>query len=113
MLHEPAAPVAEDFSVGYKTRLGVWMFIPYLLFYAGFVALNLASPESMELIVLLGMNLATVYGFALIVVALILALIYDGLCRAREATDKAISVANGAAAEAAAQTTTTEEGDNN
>ena len=84
MLHEPAAPVAEDAAAGYKTRLGVWMFIAYLLFYAGFVGLNLASPQSMEAIVLLGMNLATVYGFALIVVALILALIYDGLCRARE-----------------------------
>jgi len=84
MLHEPAAPVAEDVTIGYKTRLGVWMFIAYLLFYAGFVGLNLASPASMEAIVLLGMNLATVYGFALIVVALILALIYDWLCRGQE-----------------------------
>ncbi len=84
MSHEPSAVVAEDAAAGYKTRLGVWMFICYTLFYAGFVALNLASPRAMESKVLAGLNLATVYGFALIVVALILALIYDGLCRARE-----------------------------
>lgn len=84
MLHEPAAPVAEDPTIGYKTRLGTWMFLAYLLFYAGFVGWNLASPAAMEAIVLWGMNLATVYGFALIVVALILALIYDRLCRGQE-----------------------------
>ena len=39
----------------------------------------------MEVTVLAGMNLATVFGFALIVVALIQALIYDRLCRNREA----------------------------
>lgn len=98
MLHEPAAPVAEDTTIGYKTRLGTWMFLAYLLFYAGFVGCNPASPSSMEAIVLLGMNLATVYGFALIVVALILAVIYDQLCRAQEqlAADAARVSAEGA-----------------
>ncbi len=65
-------------------RLGVWMFICYSLFYAGFVAINLYSPVLMEKIVLFGLNLATVYGFALIIVALIQALVYDGLCRRQE-----------------------------
>jgi len=74
----------KDLGAAYKTRLGVWMFIPYLLFYASFVFLNLASPKSMELPVLAGMNLATVFGFGLIVVALIQALIYDGMCRSHE-----------------------------
>jgi len=85
MLHEPASTSGKDPAAAYKARLGVWMFICYSLFYAGFVALNLASPTSMEMTVLAGMNLATVYGFALIVVALIQALVYDGLCRAQEA----------------------------
>jgi hypothetical protein len=70
--------------VAYKSRLGVWMFVCYSLFYASFVAINLASPTSMERTVLAGMNMATVYGFALIVVALVQALIYDRLCRAQE-----------------------------
>ncbi len=85
MLHEPASTGGKDPAAPYKARLGVWMFIFYSLFYAGFVAINLASPTSMELTVLAGLNLATVYGFALIVVALIQALIYDKLCRAQEA----------------------------
>ena len=33
----------------------------------------------------LGLNLVTVYGFALIIVAFIQALIYDAMCRRKEA----------------------------
>ncbi|MHB8994658.1 MAG: DUF485 domain-containing protein [Armatimonadota bacterium] len=84
MLHEPASSGGKDPAAAYKSRLGVWMVICYSLFYASFVALNLASPTSMEKSVLAGMNLATVFGFALIVVALLQALVYDGLCRAQE-----------------------------
>lgn len=84
MLHEPAKPVGDDPAGPYKMRLGLWMFLFYGLFYAGFVAINLIRPLLMEAIVLMGMNLATVYGFALIVVALIEALIYDYLCRREE-----------------------------
>ncbi len=39
----------------------------------------------MGTIVFAGLNLATVYGFALIIVALIEALIYDCMCRKKEA----------------------------
>jgi hypothetical protein len=39
----------------------------------------------MAAIVFAGLNLATVYGFALIIVALIEALIYDWMCRKKEA----------------------------
>ena len=84
MLHAPAAPAGKDPAAPYKARLGVRMFICYLLFYAAFVAINLGKPLWMERPVLLGMNLATVYGFALILVALVQALVYDGMCRARE-----------------------------
>jgi hypothetical protein len=48
------------------------------------VGTNLAAPLLMEKIVLWGLNLATVYGMALIVVAFIEALIYDALCRRQE-----------------------------
>lgn len=84
MLHEPASSSGKDAAAPYKSRLGVWMFIIYALFYVGFVAINIASPLSMESIVAFGLNLATVYGFALIVGALILALIYDKLCQKQE-----------------------------
>jgi fructose-specific phosphotransferase system IIC component len=85
MLHEPASTGGKDPAAAYKTKLGVRMFVLYSLFYAGFVAINIASPSSMEATVLAGMNLATVYGFALIVVALLQALVYDAMCRAEEA----------------------------
>jgi hypothetical protein len=85
MLHEPATPTEKDPAGPYKMRLGIRMFVFYSLFYAGFVAVNLLSPLAMASIVFAGLNLATVYGFALIIVALIEALIYDGMCRKKEA----------------------------
>ncbi len=85
MLHEPATPSSKDPAGPYKMRLGIWMFLFYSLFYAVFVAINLLSPQAMGAIVFLGLNLATVYGFALIIVALIQALIYDAMCRKKEA----------------------------
>ncbi len=84
MLHKPATPVGKDPAADYKQRLGIWMFAFYALFYAGFVAINLLAPLVMEATVFLGLNLATVYGFALIIVALIEALIYDWMCRRKE-----------------------------
>ncbi len=65
-------------------RLGLWMCFGYAVFYAGFVAINLISPKAMEAEALLGMNLATIYGFALIVVALIAALFYNVFCAREE-----------------------------
>jgi hypothetical protein len=85
MLHEPATPVGKDPSGPYKMRLGVWMFLFYSLFYASFVAVNLLYPSVMGMVVFLGLNLATVYGFSLILVALIEALVYDAMCRKKEA----------------------------
>jgi hypothetical protein len=85
MLHEPATPVGKDSAGPYKMRLGIWMFVFYSLFYASFVAINLLNPLTMGIIVFLGLNLATVYGFALILVALIEALVYDAMCRKKEA----------------------------
>jgi hypothetical protein len=84
MLHKPAAPVGKDPAAPYKMRLGIWMFFAYSLFYAGFVAINLINPLIMENIVFMGLNLATVYGFSLIIVALLEALVYDALCRRQE-----------------------------
>lgn len=85
MLHEPATPAGKDPAGPYKTRLGIWMFVFYSIFYASFVAINLLNPLAMAAIVFAGLNLATVYGFALIIVALIEALVYDGMCRKKEA----------------------------
>ena len=84
MLHEPATPAEKDPAGPYKMRLGIRMFIFYALFYAGFVAINLLFPLAMGAIVFLGLNLATVYGVTLIIVALIEALIYNHMCNKKE-----------------------------
>jgi uncharacterized membrane protein (DUF485 family) len=84
MLHEPAVVSGKDPAFPYKRKLGARMFIAYALFYAGFVAINLIKPAAMEKIVWAGLNLAVVYGFGLIIVALILALIYSHACLRKE-----------------------------
>ena len=84
MLHEPAANVVEDRASAYKMRLGGWMFVFYAIIYAGFVAINVISPLSMEKIIMFDLNLAVVYGFGLIIFALILALVYNYMCAKKE-----------------------------
>ena len=84
MLHEPAPQSGDDLASAYKSRLGVWMFILYAIFYVGFVAINVLNPLTMASIVFLGLNLAVVYGFGLIAFAMILALIYNWLCTRKE-----------------------------
>lgn len=84
MLHEPASDSGPDPASAYKTRLGLQMFAVYVLIYAGFVAMRLLWPETMSIKVVFGLNLAIVYGFALIVIAMGQALIYNHLCTRRE-----------------------------
>jgi len=81
------APGSEDKEkedealVAYNTRLGVVMFLVYLAFYGGFMTLSAFYGEVMIKPFLGGLNLSIVYGFALIVVAMGLALIYMKACR--------------------------------
>lgn len=67
-----------------NARYGLWLFAAYVLLYGGFVALSAFDPQAMRkpLAAFGGVNLAIVYGFGLIVAALVLALIYMMLCRA-------------------------------
>lgn len=63
-----------------NARIGIWLFGVYLLLYGGFVLINTFSPHTMELTPIKGVNLAILYGFGLIVAALVLALIYGWMC---------------------------------
>jgi uncharacterized membrane protein (DUF485 family) len=85
MLHEPASPVGKDPAFAYKRRLGIRMFVLYGVIYAGFVVINLVQPQHMGDILLAGLDIAVVYGFGLIVLALVLALIYNRACGLKEA----------------------------
>ncbi len=84
MLHAPAADSGPDLASKYKTRIGLWMFAFYSLVYAGFVVINVTQPVLMEKFIFAGLNLAVVYGFGLIVLALVLALIYNAMCTKEE-----------------------------
>lgn len=93
MLHEPAVTSGKDPAFPYKRKLGARLFIAYALFYAGFVAINLTSPALMEKVVFMGLNLAVVYGFSLIIVALIMALLYSRACLKKEKSMKGADAA--------------------
>ena len=78
----PVAREQEDAGiVAHNTRMGVIMFVVYVAFYGGFMALSAFWPEAMSMPTLGGVNLAVVYGFALIAAALVLALLYMRVCR--------------------------------
>jgi hypothetical protein len=86
MLHQPAMSedVGEDLALKYRTQIGVRLFVVYALIYGIFVFINLISPVTMERIVLWGMNLAVTYGIGLILLAILLALVYNRLCALKE-----------------------------
>ncbi len=64
-----------------NARIGLILFSLYLLSYVGFVAVNAFSPESMERSVVSGLNLALVYGFGLIIGAVVLSGVYGLVSR--------------------------------
>ncbi len=67
-----------------NARIGMMLFVVYLLFYSGYVLINAISPQTMEQTPLAGVNLAIWYGFGLFIAALVLALIYGWLCKPPE-----------------------------
>ncbi len=74
----------DDATVRRNTRYGLVLFCIYLVIYAGFVLLNAFWPEVMDRVPFAGLNLAILYGFGLIIAALLLAALYGWLCRAPE-----------------------------
>ena len=83
--HGPLHPKeVEDPQIAARNaRYGMVLFLIYLAFYGGFVGLNAFAPAQMDSSPAFGLNLATLYGFALIVAAMILALVYSWFCRGR------------------------------
>jgi len=71
-----------EFMKNRNTRIGFFLFGIYLFLYGGFVFLNAFAPETMEITPFAGVNLAILYGFGLILAALVLALVYGWVCRA-------------------------------
>jgi uncharacterized membrane protein (DUF485 family) len=80
MLHEPSGQFGLEKASERKSRLGMKLFVFYLIIYAGFVVIGLTKPEIMGNKVLGGQNLAIVYGFGLIILAIIMGFIYNYAC---------------------------------
>lgn len=70
-----------------NARIGLVLFVVYLLIYGGFVGLSAFSPATMEQTPYAGVSLAILYGFALIAAAFVLALLYGLLCRQQSGSD--------------------------
>ena len=68
----------------YNARLGLVLFVVYLLLYGGFVFMSAFMPNSMEATPIAGVNLAILYGFGLIVAALVMAMVYGFFARSSE-----------------------------
>lgn len=88
MVHHKAVPETDEpeFDIAAPSRparIGMILFVVYAVFYSGFVFLNAFAPSEMERTPFAGLNIAIIYGFALIIVAFVLAIVYGVLCRER------------------------------
>ena len=84
MLHEPEVVISTDNAAAKKSKLGVILFLFYTLIYSGFVIIGLTKPELMGLELIGGQNIAIIYGFGLIVLAIIMGFIYNYFCTRME-----------------------------
>lgn len=64
-----------------NARLGLVLFAIYLVLYAGFVLVSAFFTDSLDWRPAGGLNLALLWGFALIVAAIVLALVYGRLAK--------------------------------
>ena len=98
MDHGPAVKLGKDNASAWKAKLGVKLFFVYCAVYSGFIIIiiNTVNPKLMGLRVIFGQNLAVTYGMGLIILAIIMGLIYNKLCTAKEdELNKAESAAKG------------------
>jgi uncharacterized membrane protein (DUF485 family) len=85
MDHGPAVQYEEhEDLIAYKSKVGIKLFFVYALVYVVFVVINTVKPTLMDVKVLFGVNLASIYGFSLIILAIIMGLIYNSICSKKE-----------------------------
>ena len=78
--HENVREDEHPQLVARNTRTGLALFAIYLVLYAGFMGLSTFAPAVMKVRPFGGINLSVLYGFGLILAALILAIVYLFLC---------------------------------
>jgi uncharacterized membrane protein (DUF485 family) len=69
---------------GRASRLGLALFAVYCLCYAGFIGVAAFSIKTLERLPFGGVNLAVIYGFGLIGLAFLLAILYLAFDRVEE-----------------------------
>ena len=84
--HDGAADDDTPQIAARNARTGMKLFAVYGPLYAAFVLISAFRPDWMAQKPLAGINLAIWYGFGLLGGALLLALVYSWLCRARDAS---------------------------
>ncbi len=84
MDHGVAVKLGVDLASKKKTKLGIWLFFLYTIVYGIFVAIGVVNYEAMGKLVVGNQNLAVIYGFGLIIFAIILGLIYNWICTGYE-----------------------------
>ena len=83
MEHGPPTEWQEDKSEGFKTKLGLIMVAFFTIVYFAFIILAVTNPQAMANDVG-SLNVAVVYGFGIIILAIIQALIYNFVCSRHE-----------------------------
>jgi uncharacterized membrane protein (DUF485 family) len=86
MEHGPATEWQVEKSQNYKAKLGLVMFAIFTPIYLAFIFICVISPSTMAKDVG-SLNIAIVYGFGIIILAIIQAVIYNIICSKKEKHD--------------------------
>jgi uncharacterized membrane protein (DUF485 family) len=78
----------SDHTIARNARYGLWLFLVYVIFYAGFIAISAFKFDALRANIG-GVNLAIAYGMGLILLAFLLALVYMGITRNDRPEDRA------------------------
>ena len=86
MEHGPATKWQAEKSQSFKTKVGLNMYAIFAPIYLAFILVCVISPQVMAKDVG-SLNVAIVFGFGIIILAIIQALIYNFICSRRENKD--------------------------
>ena len=79
-MSDPSPQHEHRHTIARNARYGLWLFLVYVIFYAGFIAISAFKFDALRADVG-GVNLAIVYGMGLILLAFLLALVYMSMTR--------------------------------
>ncbi len=86
MGHGPSSEWQAEKSQAFKAKLGIIMFAIYTPIYLAFILISVISPSFMAKDVG-NLNVSIVYGFGIIILAIIQAVFYNYICSKKEKLD--------------------------